>query len=181
MKIYTKTGDQGETGLVGGSRVPKNHVRIEAVGSLDEANAILGVVISALNDLTYRQELLHVQNLLFEIGGILANPTAKNVSVITDEDIIHLEQLIDELSSALPPQTSFILPGGTQVASQIHLARTIVRRAERRITTVDQHQDVPPVVLRYLNRLSDYLFILARTVNADSGVADIPWHSRLQQ
>lgn len=180
MKIYTKTGDLGETGLVGGSRVPKNHVRVEAVGTLDEASAAVGVVVSQLNDPAYRQELQYIQSLLFEIGGILANPTSKNVSVITDQDVIHLEQLIDEVTHSLPPQTSFILPGGTAIAAHIHLARTIVRRAERRIVTVDQFQDVPAVVVRYMNRLSDYLFVLARTMNADSGVSDIPWHSRLR-
>jgi cob(I)alamin adenosyltransferase len=179
MKIYTKTGDQGETGLLGGSRVPKNHVRIEAVGTLDEANAALGVAVSHSNDLSYRQELQNIQGLLFEIGGIIANPTAKNVSVITEQDVRHLEILIDELNAELPLQTSFILPGGTQLASQIHLARTLVRRAERRIIGVDQHQDVPPVVIQYVNRLSDYLFILARTINHEYGVSDIPWHSRL--
>ncbi len=178
-KIYTKTGDQGETGLIGGNRVPKNHVRIEACGAIDEANAVLGIILANLNDFSYREELQHIQRLLFEAGAILSNPTPLQRGTISEVDVLHLEHLIDELSANLPPQTTFILPGGTRLAAEIHLARTMVRTAERRVTTVSQHQDVPIEVSKYLNRLSDYLHVLARSVNQDYGVADIPWQARL--
>lgn len=178
-KIYTKAGDAGDTGLLGGQRVPKNHVRVEAYGTVDEANAVVGIILSRLDDFPQRTELERIQGMLFEIGAILADPEARHERP-HDGDVTHLELLIDELTNQLPPQTAFILPGGTSLAATIHFARTIVRRAERRVVTVSQHQTVPAVVIRYLNRLSDYLHVLARFINHDSGVMDRPWHS-LQQ
>lgn len=173
-KVYTKTGDEGQTGLIGGSRVPKNHVRIEACGSLDEANALLGTILAQFPAFKHRPKLEFVQGMLFELGAVVADPQARNPRPQA-RDVEHLEQLIDELWAPLPPLTSFILPGGTQLAAQLHLLRTVVRQAERRVITVSQHQSIPPLVLQYLNRLSDYLFTLARAINHGQGVTETKW------
>lgn len=173
-KIYTKTGDAGETALRGSARVPKNHVRIEACGTVDEANAIIGVVVSNLNDASYRSDLQEIQSKLFEIGASLADPETE-LTTLTDADVVKMEKNIDSLAENLPPLTHFILPGGTEVAAHIHLARTIVRRAERRAITVNQQQSVAPQTIRYLNRLSDYLFTLARCINQEYGVNEKQW------
>ncbi len=175
-KIYTKTGDFGETGLIGGKRVPKNHVRVEAYGTVDEANALVGVILAQLNDFTHREELEAIQGMLFEVGAVLADPFARHTRP-DDGDVKHLEMLIDNLTAQLPPQTTFILPGGTELAATIHLARTVVRRAERRAITVSQGEKVPLVIIRYLNRLSDYLHTLARYINFEHNVQEKPWHS----
>lgn len=173
--IYTKTGDGGQTGLLGGSRVPKNHVRIEAIGAVDEANAVLGIILARVDDFSHREQLEKIQGMLFEIGALLADPEARH-SRPNDGDATELELLIDELSATLPPQTHFILPGGTSLAATIHLARTVVRQAERRVATVSQHGTVPTPVLKYLNRLSDYLHVLARSVNHHEGIPEKVWH-----
>lgn len=175
-KIYTKTGDLGETGLIGGKRVPKNHVRCEAYGTVDEANALIGLILSAVHDSLHRQQLEKIQGMLFEVGAVLADPQARHTRP-DDGDVKELELLIDDLSSKLPALTSFVLPGGTTIAAQLHLARTVVRRAERRVVTVSQGEPVPSVIMRYLNRLSDYLFTLARAVNHDVGVQEKLWQS----
>lgn len=175
-KIYTKTGDMGETGLIGGKRVPKNHVRVEAYGTVDEANALLGIILAGPDNFPHRSELEQVQGMLFEIGAVLADPLARHHRP-NESDITHLEQLIDVLMLRLPPQTSFILPSGTSLAATLHLARTVVRRAERRVVTVSQGENVPAVVSTYLNRLSDYLHTLARYCNFVEGVADRPWQT----
>lgn len=174
MKIYTKTGDQGETGLFGGKRVPKNYVRIEACGGVDEANAFIGLAIDAVQQIGYRNELSHIQRKLFDVGTSLANPVA-HVPHITDEDVRGLEIAIDRMMEALPELRAFILPGGSEAATRVQVARAVVRRAERRAVNVAQLQDVPPVVLQYLNRLSDYLFTLARMLNFEAGVGDVEW------
>ncbi len=174
MKIYTKTGDQGETGLFGGKRVPKNYVRIEACGCVDEANAFIGLALNAIEQAVYRNELSQIQRKLFDVGTSLANPVA-HVPHITDEDVQGLEASIDRMMESLPELRAFILPGGTEAATRVQVARAVVRRAERRAVTVTQHQDVPPVVLQYLNRLSDYLFTLARMINFEAGVGDVEW------
>lgn len=173
--IYTRAGDAGETGLLGGSRVPKNHVRIEAIGAVDEANAVLGIILSRLDDFTHREELEKVQGMLFEIGALLADPNGRPGHP-TEGDVVRLELLIDDLAKNLPPQTYFILPGGTSLAATVHFARTVVRQAERRVTTVSQHGPVPDAALKYLNRLSDYLHVLARALNHEHGVAEKVWH-----
>lgn len=178
MKIYTKTGDAGETGLFGGSRVPKNHVRIEAVGTIDEANALLGMTISLLSHKGHKEALTVIQNKLFEIGGALANPNSE-LSTLTENDIIFLEESIDDMTGKLPELRNFILPGGLTAASILHVARSVTRRAERRVITVSQHQSVPYVVIAYLNRLSDYLFTLARTVNHEAGEEETLWNQRI--
>lgn len=175
-KIYTKTGDRGETGLLGGKRVPKNHVRVEAYGTVDEANALLGVILAGPDNFPHRSELEQVQGMLFEIGAILADPQVHHHRP-NESDVTHLEQLIDVLSLRLVPQTSFILPGGTPLAATLHFLRTIVRRAERRVVTVSQGEEVPPAVAQYLNRLSDYLHTLARYCNFTEGVPDRPWQT----
>lgn len=180
--IYTKTGDAGETGLLGGSRVPKNHVRIEAIGAVDEANAVLGIILARIDDFMHREQLEKVQGMLFEIGALLADPDAHQVdgqarhSRPNEGDVTELELLIDALTDTLPPQTHFILPGGTSLAATVHFARTVVRQAERRATTVSQHGVVPPAVLKYLNRLSDYLHVLARAINQEHRVVEKVWH-----
>lgn len=175
-KIYTKTGDAGETGIIGGKRVPKNHVRIEACGTIDEANAAMGLVISHLTDLTLRAQLERIQGMLFEIGVVLADPRARHTRP-DDGDVKELELSIDDLSERLPELRHFILPGGATVSAQAHLARTMVRRAERRAVTVGQGGDVPPVIIRYLNRLSDYLFVLAQALNQTAGIKEKEWRS----
>jgi cob(I)alamin adenosyltransferase len=179
-KIYTKTGDSGDTGLIGGSRVPKNHVRVEAYGTLDEANALLGLILSRFTYFTHYDELRQIQHMLFEIGATLADTRARVTRPPLQDDVYHIEKLIDELSVHLPPLTQFILPGGTELASYLHLLRTIIRRAERRIITVQQHQFVPPETVRYVNRLSDYFFTLARAINHEHGVADQIWRQHPQ-
>lgn len=176
-KIYTKTGDKGETGLIGGKRVPKNHVRVEAYGTVDEANAVLGIILSRYSYFTHYEELSQVQHLLFEVGAVLANPDTSHHHAF-DTDVTHLEKLIDELSDSLPDLTQFILPSGTELGAYLHFARTVVRRAERRVITVSQHQPVPEDVIRYLNRLSDYLFVLARAVNHEHGAPEKVWQQR---
>lgn len=173
-KIYTKTGDQGETGLLGGKRVPKNHVRVEAYGTLDEANAIIGLILARFSYFTHYEELVQVQHMLFEMGAALADPSTRSEQP-QNQDIAHLEELIDELTASLPPLTQFILPGGTELAAYLHIARTIVRRGERRVITVQQHQPVRLEIIKYLNRLSDYLFTLARAVNYNQGFKDKVW------
>jgi cob(I)alamin adenosyltransferase len=177
-KIYTKTGDQGHTGLIGGQRVPKNHVRVEAAGAVDELNALLGVILSNWEYFTHREEIEVIQSLLFEVGATLAGRHPQHNHHPNDKDVVHLEQLIDELTSTLPPLTNFILPGGTRLSAHLHLARTVARRAERRTITVGQHQDIPGVVIRYLNRLSDYLFTLARAINREQSKREVEWHPK---
>lgn len=172
--IYTKTGDAGDTSLLDGSRVPKNHVRIEAIGAVDEANALLGIILSRLDNLAQRGEIELIQGMLFEIGAGLADPNARH-SRPNESDVAHLELQIDDLFGQLPPQIYFIRPGGTPLAATVHLARTVVRQAERRVTTVSQHGRVPETVIKYLNRLSDFLHMLARAINQEQGVVEKVW------
>lgn len=174
-KIYTRTGDQGKTGLIGGSRVPKNHVRVEAYGTIDEANAFLGLILSRFSFFLHYQELQQVQKMLFEIGANLAYPSGLHKHP-SHADVHHVEHLIDDLTKSLPELTHFIIPGGSELAAHIHVLRTIVRRAERRVITISQHEPVHPDLLRYLNRLSDYLFTLSRAINSEKGVKELPWH-----
>lgn len=178
MKIYTKTGDLGETGLYGGKRVPKNHVRVEAGGTIDEANALIGLAIAQMKtQKIYVRELSVIQGKLFDIGAVLATPEPTTVS-ITEADVMALEASIDRMTAILPELRAFILPGGSKAAAMLHVARTTLRTAERRVVTVMQHQFVPPIIGQYLNRLSDYLFTLARFVNLNEGGKETLWHSR---
>lgn len=181
MKIYTKTGDRGETSLMGGGRVPKDHRRVAAYGDVDEANAAIGVArvtMPALNDAL----LAAVQRDLFAIGAALATPEPERLkqaqrekSVVEAERIVALERAIDEADQELAPLTAFVLPAGTPKAAALHYARTVCRRAERSVVRLGRDEAVPGDVLVYLNRLSDLLFVLARLANHRAGTPDVTW------
>jgi cob(I)alamin adenosyltransferase len=182
MRIYTKTGDGGETGLFGGGRVPKNDERVEAYGAVDEANAIIGTVLASIEDAQVAETLVWVQERFFEVGAILATPkdarSRKAITHVEDADIERLERWIDAMEETLPPLRTFILPGGTPAGAGLHQARTVVRRAERRVVALTQRGDVDESVLRFLNRLSDFLFVAARWVNRRAGEPERPWSPR---
>lgn len=183
MKIYTRTGDAGSTGLFGGARVSKDDLRIEAYGTVDELNAALGCVrsVGAAGGVDQRvdQQIEQIQHELFSIGAELAtpNPEQHDLRVIGENHIAGLESWIDQHESGLEPLKQFILPGGTQAASILQLARAVCRRAERRVVTLGDQTgvEISNAVLVYLNRLSDYLFVLSRHVNSQAGLPDIPW------
>ena len=181
MKIYTKTGDQGNTLLFDGQRVPKHHQRIEAYGTLDELNAYIGLLMAQGIAQAYKKQLGAIQNELFVLGAQLANPQdesakrSRKTPAIEPQHISALETAIDEMNAELPPMTHFILPGGHTIVSYCHIARTICRRAERRATLLAENHSVPPLVIQYINRLSDYLFVLARKLTLDLGVEEIKW------
>lgn len=178
-KIYTKTGDDGTTGLVGGTRVKKYDLRLEAYGTVDELNASVGVVRSYPIPENLKEKLEEVQNRLFNIGSRLASDEKGDAYTaglsIEEAHLRYLENSIDELEEELPELTRFILPGGDLAAAQCHVARTVCRRAERRILEFAQHRNVQPEIIRYMNRLSDFLFVLARKLAAISGVDEKPW------
>jgi cob(I)alamin adenosyltransferase len=179
VKIYTKTGDEGITGLLGNRRVPKDDLRIEAYGTIDELNATLGLARAYGLDPAADVLVGQLQDELFAVGSALADPdpNGKYHNAIRLEHATRLEALIDELETELAPLTSFILPGGSVAAAQIHLARTVCRRAERLVVRLARQSEssVPRALFIYLNRLSDLLFVLARVVNYRARVADIPW------
>ena len=181
-KIYTKTGDDGTTGLVDGSRIAKNDARMAAIGDIDELNSAVGVAICAIQDRVLVKSLRVVQNDLFDLGADMATPAAADddfapsemVLRITADQVERLEQEIDAANQALEPLTSFILPGGTAAAASIHLARAIARRAERTAVSAGQKTTINPQALSYVNRLSDYLFVVGRALNG-GGKDDILW------
>src|SRR5688572_30316080 len=181
-KIYTKTGDDGTTGLVGGARVAKNDPRMAAIGDVDELNSVLGVAICQLDDAKLLKSLQVIQNDLFDLGADLATPADESndfapsemVLRITPSQVERLESEIDAVNDGLDPLTSFILPGGSNAAAAIHLARATARRAERTAVSAAQVMALNPQALAYLNRLSDYLFVVARMLNND-GKSDILW------
>ncbi len=178
MKIYTKTGDAGETSLFGGTRVPKHDPRVDAYGEVDELNAWLGFVRASRLDADLDAALVRIQQDLFALGAQLADPAEKiaprvSKAIVSDEHVARLEALIDRLEAELPPLRRFILAGGTQAGAALHVARTICRRAERRMTALAPAVD--PVLLRYINRLSDCLFVLARAANHRGGVPETEW------
>ncbi|MDB5349380.1 MAG: ATP:cob(I)alamin adenosyltransferase [Planctomycetota bacterium] len=179
MKIYTKTGDDGTTGLIGPGRVGKDSPRIEAYGTVDELNAVIGVARAAGPDHGADTLLEIIQDDLFAVGAALADPdpSGRFHHAVKLDRAERLERAIDALETELAPLRNFILPGGCPAAAQIHLARTVCRRAERLIVALGHHpdEDVPDSLLIYLNRLSDFLFVLARAVNHRAGVSDIPW------
>jgi cob(I)alamin adenosyltransferase len=181
LKIYTKTGDDGTTALFGGTRVPKHAMRIEAYGTVDELNAVLGMVLTHDMTETLRDELTQISSDLFTLGADLATPLdpppTYHIPRITGEHIATLEGRIDAHVAILPELKAFILPGGTDAAAGLHLARTVCRRAERRTVLLAEHEDIGEFVVRYLNRLSDYLFTAARAANHAAGVSDVPWRS----
>jgi len=189
-KIYTRTGDRGDTGLFGGRRVRKNDLRVEAYGAVDELNAVLGAARSQEPDSEIGELLRSIQDDLLSVGADLATPNAEDehrgkitIQRIAPQKTDALEPIIDRFESVLAPLQNFILPGGHPVASNLHLARTVCRRAERCCVTLADHieqageQPINAEVIRYLNRLSDLLFVMARLANHSHGVEDIPWRS----
>ena len=185
MKIYTKTGDKGTTALFGGTRVPKHHIRIESYGTVDELNSHLGLIRDQEIDIHYKDTLIHIQDRLFTVGAILATDPEKailksgkerlNIPKISGENIELLEREMDAMNEALPPMTHFVLPGGHQTVSFCHIARCVCRRAERLTSALNEMEDVEPNALIYLNRLSDYLFVLARKLSHDLQANEIKW------
>ena len=174
-KIYTRTGDKGTAGLVDGSRVAKSSLRMTAIGEVDEANAAIGVAIAAIGDGPITDQLLEIQNDLFDLGADVATPgEVKGALRIVNSQVERLEDDIDVMNTGLPPLESFILPGGSASVASLHLARTIVRRAERAVVALNESEKLNPHVLAYLNRLSDQLFVTARHVASHEG-GDILW------
>ena len=183
-KIYTKTGDSGFTSLIGGTKVPKSDVRIDAYGTVDELNSWIGLINDQLNTPEFKNELKDIQDRLFTIGSSLACDADKEPKMKLPDlhaaDIQLLEVKIDEMTAQLPPMKSFILPGGHVTVSSIHICRTVCRRAERLLVVMQENQlFVEPKLIQYLNRLSDYLFTLARYAAEKLGVEEIPWKARM--
>lgn len=177
-KIYTRTGDRGETGLIGGRRVPKDHRRVEAYGAVDELNAGLGTVRTLLSDPAVAALLDGIQHRLFDLGAELATPSGARSgsgATISAAHVRALEEAIDHYQAVLPPLRAFILPGGTPLGAAFHVARTVSRRAERRTVTLARKESVNTEIIRYLNRLSDLLFVLARWANHLAGQPDKIW------
>ena len=178
MKIYTRAGDDGNTGLLGPGRVPKSSPRVEAYGTVDELNAALGAVDALDRERWLAAELAEIQARLFTLGAELATTSEQALAAlerIGDADVLRLESWIDRLEADLAPLQSFILPGGTALGAQLHLARTVCRRAERRVVTLLEHEAVEGRLVRYLNRLSDLLFVMARWCNARAGAPETAW------
>ena len=188
--VYTRTGDAGQTSLIGGTRVSKTDLRLEAYGTVDELNAQLGLLLTYLTDADKAaadrtadvQLLLGVQSCLFTVGAALATDSTKMAprptAIVTPEMVSELEQAIDRIDSQLPPLRLFILPGGGRAAAVAHVCRTVCRRAERRILALAEQADVAPELLAYVNRLSDYLFVLSRKLNVDEKKEEIIWNRR---
>ncbi len=177
-KIYTKGGDTGETSLLGGTRVAKSHERVEAYGNLDELNSFIGLVRDHEIDPHYREVLIRVQEQLFVAEARVAfdpETPARELPSMDEDDILRLENEIDAMNESLPSLGNFILPGGHPVVSACHIARTVCRRAERSLIRLNQTSPVDPVIIRFLNRLSDYLFVLARKTGLDAGATETPW------
>lgn len=182
MKIYTKTGDQGQTGLFGGARVSKASLRVESYGDVDELNSVLGTVRTESIDPVLEGLLQAIQEELFVLGAELARAPGKDVDIgvalLTEDEVLRLERAIDQLEGDLPPLQTFILPGGSRAAAQLHVARSVCRRAERHVVALAESDAIRPELIRYLNRLSDLLFVAARYANLRANVADIPWLGR---
>jgi cob(I)alamin adenosyltransferase len=180
MKIYTKTGDSGTTALYGGRRLSKGELRIEAYGTVDELNSYLGLVAVYLKDAEYAELLTDIQSRLFDVGTHLAaEPGKQNLILpeIPESKISLLEQYIDKMNETLPELKFFILPGGNEAAANCHIARTVCRRAERCVVRLSETESIEPVLIRFLNRLSDFLFVLARKLAHDSGAQEIIWRA----
>ena len=181
-RVYTRTGDDGTTGLGGGQRVPKDSARIAAYGTVDELSSVIGVAGALGLDPKLAAALGRIQNELFNVGSDLCileeDKAAMPVPVVEERHVEALERLMDELQSELTPLENFILPGGTPGAAQLHVARTVCRRAEREVIHLSRHEPIGPWVVRYLNRLSDALFVMARYENLKRGVPDVLWNSR---
>ncbi len=185
MKIYTKTGDKGTTALYGGSRVPKHHLRIECYGTVDELNSYIGLIRDQEIDNNTKEALVKIQDELFTLGAMLATPKEKevlkngkerlNIPKINSEYIEYLEAQMDQMNDELPPMTHFILPGGHQTVSFCHITRCVCRRAERLCAALNDEEDIDNNILMYLNRLSDYLFVLARKLTKDLQANEVKW------
>ena len=181
FKIYTKTGDKGKTSLFGGARLPKHHLRIEAYGTADELNSHIGLLRDYLKHWQMRDWLLQIQDRLFVLGSNLAlDPSSKlTVPQLNENDVQYLEQAIDQMEVDLEPLKTFILPGGHVHSSQAHICRCVCRRAERLVVALSEaEENVAPILVQYLNRLSDFLFVLARYISKENGVREIPWTGR---
>ena len=188
MNIYTKTGDNGTTALFGGTRVPKDHIRIESYGTVDELNSHIGLIRDQDFNAHYKDILIEIQDRLFTVGAILATPPEKEVLKngekrlqnlgIIESDIELLEKEIDAMEEALPPMTHFVLPGGHTTVSYCHIARCVCRRAERLAVHLDHNEPVAEIAIKYLNRLSDYLFVLARKLSYDLNAEEVKWIPR---
>jgi cob(I)alamin adenosyltransferase len=182
MKIYTKTGDKGSTSLIGGTRVTKDHIRIESYGTVDELNSYIGLIRDQEISKESFNVLIEVQDRLFTIGAILASDPEKSkmkIPELSEEDVLFLENEIDLMNEVLPEMRSFVLPGGHQTVSFCHIARCVCRRAERNTIRLSAESKVPELVIKYLNRLSDYLFVLARKLTMDLQATEIPWKPRM--
>ena len=185
MKIYTKTGDDGTTGLYGGTRVPKYNLRIEAYGTVDELNSHIGLIRDQNVDLSLKQQLIKIQNDLFTLGAMLATPKEKevmksgkerlNIPKINESSVLFLEHAMDVMDEKLPTMTHFVLPGGHPTVSYCHIARCICRKSERLSVQLSHETSIDKIILTYLNRLSDYLFVVARKLTYDNNVDEIPW------
>ena len=178
-KVYTKTGDQGETSIIGGIRVKKSCERLEAYGTVDELSSHLGLLASMLPDGEDKDLIIRIQNNLFSVCSNLATDQSEtplyDSARLPDGEIQVLEHKVDEIMNLLPERQGFILPGGTQAAAQAHVCRTVCRRAERRIVALSEVAQISPETLQYVNRLSDYLFVLAKKINFNTGVSEIIW------
>lgn len=188
MKVYTKTGDTGTTALFGGTRVPKHHIRIESYGTVDELNSHIGLIRDQEMNVHYKEVLIEVQDRLFTVGAILATPPEKetlkngqkrlqNLGIL-ESDIDYLENEIDAMEESLPPMTHFVLPGGHTTVSYCHIARCVCRRAERLAVHLNDIEPTDELVIKYLNRLSDYLFVLARKLSYELNAVEVQWIPR---
>jgi cob(I)alamin adenosyltransferase len=182
FKVYTKTGDKGQTSLIGGTRVPKHHIRIESYGTVDELNSHIGLIRDQKIDPHAIEILIEIQDRLFTIGSSLASDPGKSKMKIPDlkeEDITLLEKEMDKMDESLPEMKSFVLPGGHTTVSYCHIARCVCRRAERLTIHLSESEEVSPLVIKYLNRLSDYLFVLSRKLTLDLHAVEVPWKPRM--
>ena len=173
-KIYTRTGDQGTTGLGDGTRIDKDSLRVEAMGTVDELNAVIGLLLTEPLSEPIRMALTRVQHDLFDLGGEICIP---GHAMLKHERVDALESVLDDLNDKLEPLKEFILPGGTRAAAYCHLARTVCRRAERQLVRLDRNAAVTPASLKYLNRLSDLLFVMCRAINKNDGTPDVLWQN----
>ena|ERR1700740_3428963 len=181
-KIYTKTGDKGQTSLIGGTRLPKHHIRIEAYGTVDELNSFVGLVRDSISEKELFDLLIEIQDRLFTIGSLLAADPEKNkmqLPQLNESDIVLLEKAIDKMNETLPEMKSFVLPGGHPTVSYCHIARCVCRRAERATLKLSENEKVDELIYKYLNRLSDYLFVLSRKLTHDLKANEIPWKPRM--
>ena len=182
MKVYTKKGDSGTTQLIGGTRVVKSSMRIEAYGTVDELNSYLGLIRDQAVKESQAEQLLEIQDRLFTMGSLLATDpkgTKMKLPQLQDSDIESLENWIDEMEETLEPMTSFVLPGGHSAVSFCHIARCVCRRAERIVVDLNENEKIEPIILTYLNRLSDYMFVLSRKLTLDLKANEIPWKPRM--